>query len=522
MRHRIIAGIAIAAGALWMIAQNQSTPNSLGSVFPGGALVYVETRDLSALLRDWNASSEKKLWLASSNHEVFSRTRLFLRLAEAQQQFVESAGFPADMSLVNSVAGAQSAIAIYDIGELEFLYITRMPSARVLASLPFTQSKAYESRESAGVTYYLRSGPSKRVAAFGTVDDLLFLGTRGDLVANAIALHAQRPAMGSLAQERWFDAASRAAATPGEARIVLNMAGLLKTPHFRSYWVQRNASDLRPFHAGIVDLFREAGQVREERSLLRETQATAPNEQAVAQVAAWVPADAGLYKAWANPSTDLVLNLLRDKLIQPGEVTDAYSSSAPVFDAAGVAGDASDLETRIDQVPLAVDKTDRMAPWRSIVEAAGVQALLQVQGSRPSGDGVFIRNDTAIALLASTDWPEVTIPGVAIHRSGRTLVLASDDAMLQRVVSRLGNTPQANGAAAYSARYRHARELAPFTRMMRQMDAASSETAGDEPRFFSQNVASLGQVLQRVESASIVAHDDGTRLTQQMIYRLTQ
>jgi hypothetical protein len=83
--------------------------------------VYVEARDLSVLLRDWNTSQEKRLWLASSNYEVFSRTRLFMRLGEAQQQFAETAGFAPDMSLVNSIAGGQSAAAVYDIGELEFL-----------------------------------------------------------------------------------------------------------------------------------------------------------------------------------------------------------------------------------------------------------------------------------------------------------------------------------------------------------------------------------------------------------------
>ena len=64
-----------------------------------------------------------------------------MRLGEAQEQFAEAAGFAPDMSLVNSIAGGQSAIAIYDIGELEFLYVTRMPSARILPAHPLHKAK---------------------------------------------------------------------------------------------------------------------------------------------------------------------------------------------------------------------------------------------------------------------------------------------------------------------------------------------------------------------------------------------
>jgi hypothetical protein len=107
-----------------------------------------------------------------------------------------------------------------------------------------------------------------------------------------------------------------------------------------------------------------------------------------------------------------------------------------------------------------------------------------------------------------------------IHRQGRILVLATSGPMLQRIVAQLGAAPAGSGAAAYTARYSHTRELAPFTRMMTQMDASTSDRSGEGPQFFSQNVASLGRVLNRLDSASITVHDDGSRVTQQMVYRL--
>jgi hypothetical protein len=300
------------------------------------------------------------------------------------------------------------------------------------------------------------------------------------------------------------------------------MPGLLKTPYFRSYWVQRNATQLKPFGSGVIDLFREAREIREERVLIRESRTTGPVEQPVAQVVAWAPTDAGLYRAWAAPPTDQVVDLIRDKLVAPGNSGRTASRVAPIAanpDAS--AGDASDLETRIDQPPLATDAADIVGPLRPVLEGSLVRAMLQVQSSRPAGDGVFVRNDSAIAMLSANDWPNVILPDVAVYRRGKFLILATSDAMLQRVVARLG-TPAVAAGAAYSARYLHARELAPFKRMMTQMDSAESDRTGEGPHFFSQNISSLGGVLNRVESASITVHDDGSRVTQQMLYRLKQ
>ncbi|HYI97073.1 MAG TPA: hypothetical protein VEX68_26255, partial [Bryobacteraceae bacterium] len=266
---------------------------------------------------------------------------------------------------------------------------------------------------------------------------------------------------------------------------------------------------------GVIDLFREPNQIREERAFIRETQTTPPSEQPVAQVLAWAPVDAGLVKAWSAPNTTQILDVLRNH-----SDTTPSRSAPQAADPDALAGNASDLETRIDQAALESDETDAIAGLRPIIDAAVVQAMLQVQSSRPSGDGVFVRNDSAVALLASSDWPTLTLPEVHVHRQGRILVVSDSPTMLQRIVAQLGSPPSGAGAA-YTARYLHGRELAPFTRMMTQIDAASPDN-GEGPRFFSQNVASLGDVLRRVESASIVSHDDGRRVTQQMLYRLKQ
>ena len=91
-----------------------------------------QAKDFSALLADWNGSPQKQAWLRSSNYEVFSRSRLLLRLKDAGKQFAAAAGLPPDMNFMSQVAGSESALALYDIGKLQFVYITRLPSANAM------------------------------------------------------------------------------------------------------------------------------------------------------------------------------------------------------------------------------------------------------------------------------------------------------------------------------------------------------------------------------------------------------
>ncbi len=55
-------------------------PSPLSKFVPAGPLLYLEAKDFSALLADWNSSAQKKQWTQSSNFEVFSRSRLFMRI----------------------------------------------------------------------------------------------------------------------------------------------------------------------------------------------------------------------------------------------------------------------------------------------------------------------------------------------------------------------------------------------------------------------------------------------------------
>jgi hypothetical protein len=116
----LIAGVSMGLG--WAAYQAAATPEApLSRYVPSGPLLYLQAKDFSALLADWNRSPQKQAWLAGSNYEVFSRSRLLLRLKDAGKQFATAAGLPPDMNFLSQVAGSESALALYDIGKLQFV-----------------------------------------------------------------------------------------------------------------------------------------------------------------------------------------------------------------------------------------------------------------------------------------------------------------------------------------------------------------------------------------------------------------
>ena len=95
----IALALGVAGTLAWVFAQAVATPRPLASLCPPGPLLYLEGKDFQSLLKDWNSSQEKQLWLASESYQVFSRSNLYLKLQNAQNEFAASD--------ISEVVGAQ-------------------------------------------------------------------------------------------------------------------------------------------------------------------------------------------------------------------------------------------------------------------------------------------------------------------------------------------------------------------------------------------------------------------------------
>jgi hypothetical protein len=548
---------------------------SLVGLFPAGPLLYLEARDFSALLRDWNSSVEKQRWLASDNYRVFSRSRLFLRLADMQNEYAAAAGVPPDMPLTESLAGAESALALYDIGNLEFLYLTRMPAARARENALWRTRDQFEPRRADGVFYYLRTDPSKRrVAAFALTEDYLVVATREDLLVGCLRLLSGKQGS-TLETETWFRNAVRSAGPQGDLRLALNLAALTRASHFRAYWIQQNVSELRQYASEIADVYRSSSEIREERTLLRlatdsladtTSEEPARDDAALQDIVRLVPASAALYRAWANPPLDRVEELLRRKILAPGSTGVPPSKLAPqVTLSEEEVGSEADLETPIDLAPLertvATLASDALRKW---LEGKQLVAALHVQSSQPVTGGVFLTTPSVLVLAGAQPWDAVEarqalldalgdfgsisrlgmtwterqkgqsryhvlagLGGIAVAVEGHYGMVGNSAGLVESVLDRL-SSPAGAARGTYAAGFRHAQERENLIRLTRLMETpflerwAEGEPEAREPRFFSENLASLCQSLARVEATSIVVRDRGNLVSQTATYRLGQ
>jgi hypothetical protein len=545
-----------------------SPASSLARLMPQDAVLFLEARDFHSALGDWNSSRQKQLWLSTDNQEVFSRSRLFLRLKQAQDEFAAAAGLTPGMSFLGEVAGEQSALAVYDIGKLQLLYVTHLPSARAMQSGIWQQRGKFETREINGKQFYVRTDPqSQRVAAFAIADDYLILATREDLVAGALSLYANQKTT-ALSQQGWFVDAIKAAKEPGELRLVVHLADVTRTPQFRTYWVQQNITGMRQYESSASDLFRSAAAYREERVLLFKNKpegspdATDASPQ-VAELMRLVPPETGFYRAWALPSVEDLLTLLEQKVLTPrlGPTPDSkFSPNA--LSARQPAGSETNLDVRIDALPsTGAVQTSGGGALKELVKQANVRAVLQLHSSQASADGVFVRLHSTIILRAAADWEEgavqqavqsIVAPGltastlgvqwkktggsqgyseldglarVALAVQGKYLLVSDDPATLAAVLARFAQ-PVSTESAIYRAGFDHARERQNFYRLTSLIDRPSRAGAANgesrEPQFFSQTVASLSQTLAAVKSQSIVAKRRGGVELQTVLYEWAQ
>ncbi|MGA2348820.1 MAG: hypothetical protein ABSF70_00190 [Terracidiphilus sp.] len=560
-------GLVYAVGAL---EQAIKPKPELASWLPEGALLSIEARDFNSLLGDWNLSEEKRAWLVSDNHAAFSNSRLFTRLSQAQDEFSVAAGLPADESLLDKVAGKESCIALYDIGNLEFVYLTRLDESS-FKSTPLWQTRGkFEERSEAGSNFYVRKDEqSSRVAAFASKDGWLILATREDLLAGVLDRMAGIVAQ-NLAGEGWYaEAVKQAASERGDLRMVLNLRKIVPSPYFRSYWVQRNVTEMKQYAAAVSDLYRTSQSYREERVLERRVASVAVPQIDMNNLVALVPDDAAFYAAQAAPETEKLLDELRTNLLEmKPQSAAAPSTNAPSAARAEDAGNATQFDMTIDNAPAAVKQLDAYEPLRALLVAAQPESSIEIYSSRPPRDSVFVSLQSAMALTSSRPWDveavrqaltQALFPGLTAGRlgvqwtkhssaagefleldgavplfvavNGSQLLLSNDSTLLDEMLARRTTQGQAGekNTMTYTALFRLRQEQGNFRRLMKQLDlaghgsAASQDGSGNSaaPAFFSGNVANLGRAFANMDSERIVENDRGTMVTQTVTYQWT-
>ena len=517
---------AAVAVAYQIRASQRPASTLLTSYVPQNALLTIESPDFASLLHQWTNSEESKAWLASANYSVFRNSRLFGRLGDAQNSFATAAGIPAGVDLLNQVAGKESVFAWYDIGKLEFLFITRMPAAQADRSQLFQARASFDRRHAGDYDFYIRSsGSGYGTVAFARVPDpsgdLVLLATREDLVANALKLIAAPSPANSVRQEPWFRDVS--AALPPEhngpvLHMALNLDRIAADPHFRSYWIQRNITWMQQFRAAASDIYIESKRFREERVLLRKSPETETAAADIAPLASLAPPSTGVYRVIATHDPSDAVTAVQEKLLGGDTAQPPNPEYAPDPNLqTAQAGSASDLETRIDALaPVAPSaSTEGMA---RVIQSTGIDAVLTLSsaGTPVNQDELWIPIHSAVALhTESAANPQalasalrqllggsLTTAGIGINfhidsdgiytltgprrlffalsstpAQGNLLLLSDDRALIAELLHNVG-TSSLNKTpipATLIAVFNHASQRAPYLRLTSLVDGTNNQ-----------------------------------------------
>ena len=245
----------------------------LAGVTPRGAMLYVQSSDLSALMKRWLGSPVRDKFYKSASFSAFSKSRIYLKLDERKKDFETALGFGLDENRFAELAGGTSAIAIYDIGNLELVLVTEVSRARAVTTTLFKRAPQFAERQAGDGVYYVRDvttdgGRLNQQFCFAHVDGKLIITTTEGLMIRALA-NVKSPEADSLLGDIMSTADQSKGFAAHEVTMWLDQTKLNRNRHFNSYWIHNNVGDataagLSNIESGLLDLrFTREGMIEE-------------------------------------------------------------------------------------------------------------------------------------------------------------------------------------------------------------------------------------------------------------------
>jgi hypothetical protein len=316
--------IAVAFVVFARTAREPKGPYGLAQDLPRGAFVYAQFSNLPALIQEWDRSQLKERYLNSTNYRQLQYRHLPLKLISRWEEFNNALGFQVDVASFTGASETSAAIAVYDIGKLDLVFIAPLSEEKIALTEFFTNKDQFEETESpGGVVYYRQEvdadhGRQKQVFAFAALRGRFILATNESLLLRTIANLDRRNRKDSLADDPAFASLSRKL-KPHFVTVWVDQAKLNDDYYFKHYWLMQNVDQLKGIRAGMFDLEQQEGRWIERREFLTNGKGravTAPIKNAeLKRLYAMAPGDAPYVRVRAlanNP--ELPAAILRDTL----------------------------------------------------------------------------------------------------------------------------------------------------------------------------------------------------------------
>lgn len=306
LKTLVIACFAAAGFILWAWQSSGASRDfAQADDFPRGALCYAQFRDLPTLLKTWDESDLKKRYLDSENFRQLQARHLALKLAARWQEFNDALGFEISANALGGAAENRAAIAIYDIGKMEIVFIAPVGDEKFAATMFFHNRENVEPTELAdGTVYYSREveadrGRQRQKILFANSKNRFVLATSESLLQRALANINGKTRKDRLSDEPAFANLAKRA-TPHLATIWVDQAKLNEDWYFKRYWAMRNVAQLKTIRAGMFDFEMRDDKLIERREFLltenKESAAGKISAEETALLQSFVPADTPFFR----------------------------------------------------------------------------------------------------------------------------------------------------------------------------------------------------------------------------------
>jgi hypothetical protein len=329
-RRLVAAVVALFVVLASLLVCAKTTRTSRGAYGPAddcprGALVYAQVADLPALLRLWDESKLKEKYLASTNFKQFQSGHVALKLAARLREFDDSLGFTLDAATLADATDKKAAVAVYDIGRMELVFVAPVGQEKAEAARFFQDADNFDKTELPdGTIYYGRDveadrGRQKQKILFAFVKGRFVLATGEELMLRTLANINGRSRSDRLSDDPTFKTLS-GEVSPHFAAVWVDQSKLNGDYYFKHYWAMGDAARLAGVRAGLFDFELREDRLLEHREFLIQGEAKrspAPALQDLRELAASIPNEAAYARVRVlNARAETAASLIKDTLLE--------------------------------------------------------------------------------------------------------------------------------------------------------------------------------------------------------------
>lgn len=310
---------------------------SLAADFPRGALVFAQFSDLPTMLKSWNNSELKERYLSSANYQQFTERHLGTKIAARFTELSQALGIEINDQFLDEISEKQAAIAVYDIGRLDVVFIAPLTTEKfLLSSLLANKSGFEENKLKSGAKYFVkeikvdRERQTQRIS-FALENGYFILTTNEQLMIRTLAnVNSKAQSTDRLTSEPTYQNLIKKI-TPHYATIWVAQEKLNKDYYFRNYWIMKNLDELKNIQAAIFDIELKDKEWREERYFLTKTDIATKQIPSleVKRIRQFIPDDLPYLKIEAvdqeNKISKTIHNYLFDNDLEPTKTTKRHS-----------------------------------------------------------------------------------------------------------------------------------------------------------------------------------------------------